>query len=606
MDLIYADENKKDIGIFDAYILDLSYGADENDFELKIHRPAHCCKNGYYIYTDGEEYGGIVTGISSNTKNDEVVYTGPTWHGCLERKILAPDIGQDYLIVDGEANSVLQELVERMNLSSLFAAEINDTGIQIHYQFDRYVSGYTGIKAMLKDAGAKLKIAWREGKVRIHAELIHDYSQDEEFDTSQVEFEVGRSYTSVNHIICLGQGNLRDRAVIHIFCDENGGIQKYSKVQNPLRDTDYILDQSQKVMTGEQEIVEVLDISNAQITNNYILQTKRPSNWANKYDTYYIQDGESFKSASGVDPGYTVLRHQPSDWPSNFAKYYTRSGDSYSNVAGATVYEVQTQRPSDWPTKYDTYYVKSGSTYATVQSDKSEKYIKQIKQPSDWSKNYGNYYVFYTDGVNTEYKKVDGVTKNRYHLQTRKPTDWDTGYTSYYKRKKVGGYEQLKESDNKKVPAWKAKTYYTQESYQIAPKWSKDTRYTYHNIESAPAWKVGTYYTKSDGTAPAWKTGTYYSKGNDKIAPRWTKNTYYTLVTDQYATMVAEAIERIETANNAADTLKIDLEETEQSYDIGDLVSATDEMTGLSIIQEITQKIIKINNDEVTITYEVS
>ena len=41
MDLIYADETKKDIGILDAYTLDLSYGESENNFELKIDRAAH-------------------------------------------------------------------------------------------------------------------------------------------------------------------------------------------------------------------------------------------------------------------------------------------------------------------------------------------------------------------------------------------------------------------------------------------------------------------------------------------------------------------------------------------------------------------------------------
>lgn len=54
----------------------------------------------------------------------------------------------------------------------------------------------------------------------VHAEYIHDYSQDEEFDTSQVDFEVSRNYSPVNHIIALGQGDLADRAVIHIFADE--------------------------------------------------------------------------------------------------------------------------------------------------------------------------------------------------------------------------------------------------------------------------------------------------------------------------------------------------------------------------------------------------
>ena len=534
MDLIYADDTKKDIGIFDAYTLDLSYGEDENDFELKIDRSAHCCKAGYYIYVEGEEYGGVIEKIKVNTKSDEVTYSGPTWQGYIDHKVLCPDPGQDYLVADGEAHEVLADLIERLDLPALFEASTEDSGITVHYQFERYVTAYKGIKAMLKDAGAKLKIKWQNGKVIMRAEQVHDYSQDEEFDTSQVEFEVSREYAPVNHVICLGKGDLADRAVIHIFTDENGGIQPYAKVKNPVEDSDYILDTSRQVITGERENVSVLEMNSAQETTNYILQTSKPSDWAAKYEEYYTK----------------------------------------------------------------------GSDYESVKGVEKETYTKQTRQPSDWRKNYGNYYVLYSDGVTTEYKKVDGVSRNKYNLQTRKPTDWDTNYTSYYKRKKVGGYEKVAEREDKKIPTWKAKTYFVQESYQVAPVWKKETRYTYKKTEQTPTWKSGTYYTKQDGQAPTWKAGTYYKKSSDKVAPKWTTGTYYTKVTDQYATMVAEAVKRLQ--ETTRDTLKIDLEETEQSYDIGDIVGAVESVTGISTIQEVTQKIVKINNDDVTITYEVS
>ena len=601
MDLIYADANKKDIGIFDAYTLDLSYGENENDFELKIDRAAHCCKAGYYIYVEGEEYGGVVEKIKVNTKADEVTYSGPTWQGYIDHKVLCPDPGQDYLIVDGEAHAVIQDMIDRLGLSDLFEASTNDSGIIVHYQFDRYVTGYKGIQAMLRDAGAKLKAKWQKGKVRMYAELVHDYSQDEEFDTSQVEFEVSREYAPVNHVICLGQGDLADRAIIHIFTDENGGIQPYSKVETPLRDSDYILDESNQVMTGEKEIAEVLDMNSAQTTTNYILQTAQPSDWTSNYESYYIHDGDSYKSVSGVDVGYTLTRSQPLDWVSNFGDYYTRTGDSYSNVSATTTYTVQTEKPSDWSAKYDTYYIKS-SDYEAVKSIEVEKYIKQTRQPHDWSKNYGNYYVLYSDGVNDEYRNVDGITRYKYTVQTKKPTDWDESYTNYFKRKKSGGYEKVPESE--KVPTWKTKTYFTQASYQVAPAWNKAIRYTYRKTEHAPTWKSGTYYTKQDGQAPAWKAETYYKKSPDKVAPKWTSGTYYTRVTDQYATLVAEAIKKLK--ETTTDTLKIDLAETEQTYDIGDIVGANEQVTGITTIQEVTQKIVKINNDEVTITYEVS
>ena len=161
MDLIYADDTKKDIGIFDAYTLDLSYGEDENDFELKIDRAAHCCKAGYYIYVEDEEYGGVIEKIKVNTKSNEVTYSGPTWQGYIDHKVLCPDPGQDYLVADGEAHEVLADLIERLNLPALFEASTEDSGITVHYQFERYITAYKGIKAMLKDAGAKLKLKWQ-------------------------------------------------------------------------------------------------------------------------------------------------------------------------------------------------------------------------------------------------------------------------------------------------------------------------------------------------------------------------------------------------------------------------------------------------------------
>ena len=38
MDLIYADSDRKDIGIMQSYTLDIAYGDDENDFECIIDR----------------------------------------------------------------------------------------------------------------------------------------------------------------------------------------------------------------------------------------------------------------------------------------------------------------------------------------------------------------------------------------------------------------------------------------------------------------------------------------------------------------------------------------------------------------------------------------
>lgn len=607
MDLIYADENRIDQGVMDAYELDMAYGSDENNFTCTIDRGSHCCTEGFFLYVEGEEYGGIVDKVKVNTEKDEITYSGRTWHGILEKKIICPEDGQDYAVFDGEANKVLQTIIDRIDLGDLFEASTEDTGIQIQaFQMDRYIDAYTGICKMLKDADAKLNIIWKNKKVVLSAQLRQDYSQDEEFNTAQVDFTIEKNYRPVNHIICLGQGDLKNRAVIHLFCDENGGIQPYATKDIPLQDSDYILGTSRKVMDGEDEVVETLDYPNAEITENYILLNTQPSDWKKNSTAYFFQDDkDKFKEVEEVEVGYKLQKIQPYDWAVNFSEYYVKSGNTYKNVEGQTVMQLQTSQPSDWGTKYEDYFTKNGSSYPSVKGVEKTTYRKQAKKPSDWSKNYKNYFEFYSDGVTSKYQNVSGITKYRYVLQTRKPTDWADSCTSYYKKKKKGGYENVSKTKKKKAPAWRAKTYYTRISYEVPPAWKANHYYTEVNTVSAPAWSANKYYTQNDNVAPAWSQNKYYSETDETVAPAWTANKYFKMVTDQYAVMVQSAVERIEEAHQA-DDMKIALEETEQVYDVGDIVGTSEETTGITAVQEVCKKIIKINNDDVTITYEVN
>lgn len=607
MDLIYADENRIDQGVMGAYELDMAYGSDENNFTCTIDRESHCCTEGFFLYVEGEEYGGIIDKVKVNTEKDEITYSGRTWHGILKKKIICPEDGQDYAVFDGEANTVLQTIIDMIDLGELFEVSAADTGIQIQaFQMDRYIDAYTGICKMLKDADAKLHIAWENKKVVLSAQLRQDYSQDEEFNTAQVDFTIEKNYRPVNHIICLGQGDLKDRAVIHIFCDENGGIQPYATKDIPLQDSDYILGTSKKVMTGENEVVEILDYPNAEITENYILLNTQPSDWKQNSTAYFFQDdNDKFKEVEEVEVGYKLQKIQPYDWAVNFSEYYVKNDGKFKNVEGKTVKLLQTSQPHDWAAKYEDYFIKNGNSYNSVKGVEKTTYRKQTRKPSDWSKNYKNYFEFYSDGVTSKYQNVSGITRYRYVLQTRKPTDWADNCTSYYKKKKKGGYENVSKTKKKKAPAWRAKKYYTRISYVVPPAWKANHYYTEVNTTSAPAWSANKYYTQNDNVAPAWSQNKYYSETDETVAPAWTANKYFKMVTDQYAVMVQNAVERMEEAHQA-DDMKIALEETEQVYDVGDIVGTSEETTGITAVQEVCKKIIKINNDDVTITYEVN
>lgn len=226
MDLIYTDENKIDQGVLLSYSLDMSFGEDssENDFELTLNSTEALLSDNSLIYSEGTEYGGIVDGMVSNTRKESVTHKGRTWHGILNSKVIEPDSGENYLVVSGEANSVLSDLVDRLGLSGLFSAAQNSSGINIKgYQFNRYCRGYDGMRAMLAANGAKLKIRFENRKVMLSAEPAADYT-DSPVDGDIAPMVVERHGNKVNHLICLGRGELAEREVIHLYVDQFGRI----------------------------------------------------------------------------------------------------------------------------------------------------------------------------------------------------------------------------------------------------------------------------------------------------------------------------------------------------------------------------------------------
>ncbi len=247
MDLIYTNKDWKDEGVLKDYAFDLAFGSGENDFELVIPNNIHCCESGSLIYIEGTEYGGIVDGIRVITKEKEIAYLGRTWHGVLASKIIEPDSGKDYLVLSGEANQIIGRLIEKVGLSELFEASSMDSGLAISlYPMHRYVDAYNGIKNMLKEVKGKLIFTFKYGKIVLSACPLVDYSTDKQFDDDQVEMKLERKEKTVNHLICLGQGELADRQVVHLYADESGKVS------------------TTQTFFGIDEIVDVYEYSNAE------------------------------------------------------------------------------------------------------------------------------------------------------------------------------------------------------------------------------------------------------------------------------------------------------------------------------------------------------
>ncbi|MCM1258794.1 MAG: siphovirus ReqiPepy6 Gp37-like family protein [Roseburia sp.] len=675
MDLIYADKNRIELGEIMDYEIDLAYGSEENDFELILGLNQSCCQPGYMVYFRDTEYGGIIDSVCPNTKEDTVTYKGRTWHGILEHKAIEPDTGYDYLYVSGDAHEVLRFLIQRFGLDELFLVADNPSSISItQHQFPRYVCGYTGIQQMLLKHQAKMVMSYTGRHVTLSVLHNYDYSQDEEWTSDQFDFSIEKNYRPVNHLVCLGGGGLKERAVIHLFTDEYGTVQGYKLVDEPYRNEHYILDKRNQVLFGTEEVAQIYDYSNAESVENYVLLKSQPADWETNYWKYYKVDTQEgtggYKQLEYEEElEYTGMVTKPADWETNYESYfeYDYSDQTYRKVTPVskdiyTLLSSDGNIPMSWIRNYSSYYEKNGDEYSAVKPVTKYWYTKLESKPADWETNYGSYYRYYSDGTENSYKTLDGISVDNYVLQTQVPTDWKTKFGNYYKKVTVYRYwykeasysssnnkdkkalvverhvysdgSEMKTYTNKngyrkfwkkevlrhdyqkltgeKNPEWKENKFYTNIPYKVAPQFFP-IYYSCSSYEEAPDFENGKFYEKNtisgapdfgigyNGGRPAPK---YFSAVSVKKIPLFDPKSYYERFEDKYVRLVAAGLEKLEEINAKANEITADLSPNLE-YDINDIVGATEHITGTSLFQPVTKKIVKIKDGVQSIEYKI-
>ena len=222
MVLVVHDSTVGDVREIEEFELDLAYGSDENALKLEA-RAGEAPEEGQFVFIDGTEYGGVIDQASYEAGREasgSILCRGRTWHGILAGKRLLPDSGSGYLSVSGKAGDALASLIERMGLSGLFSAAADDTSVS--YTFDRFVDGYSGLKAMAKANGRKVAMRRKGGKVEISLPPAVDYAN--KVDSDLLDFTLTSVYRCVNHLVCAGTGELEDRAVVHFYADAAGNV----------------------------------------------------------------------------------------------------------------------------------------------------------------------------------------------------------------------------------------------------------------------------------------------------------------------------------------------------------------------------------------------
>lgn len=234
MDLILASPQRKELGVIRYPVFDCDCNGQRNfSLSVPVSEWDGSITFDSRIFVPGEEYGGIVGQITTDTDLALVTVSGYTWRGLLAQKVISPAQGEDYVTVSGDANAVLSDLIDQ-RFSNQLVATSDISGITIaSYQFKRYCTLLDGLNDMLADAGAKLSLVYDDetAQVIVSAVPAVDYSPDIELSQDyDLQFTYDDIRNRPNHLIVGGKGELAARQILHLYADRNGNIGKTQRL----------------------------------------------------------------------------------------------------------------------------------------------------------------------------------------------------------------------------------------------------------------------------------------------------------------------------------------------------------------------------------------
>lgn len=247
-DIIVANPDGTEVRVMLFNEYDFEIGDEENSFLITSPRAEwERVEENSRIYIPGTEYGGLYKRLESDTKNNSVAVGGLTWRGMMQKKIISPASGADYATDSGELNQIIGARVSAA-FPGLFSGSSESTGVTVNYQYARYCTLYDGLKAMLKSVGYRMQIEYdlELKKVVVSAAPIVDYSREIEYSSDMnADYTMIINRTGINHLVCLGQGELKNRIVEHLYVDARGNISQ------------------RQTFFDEDEIAEVYDYAGA-------------------------------------------------------------------------------------------------------------------------------------------------------------------------------------------------------------------------------------------------------------------------------------------------------------------------------------------------------
>ena len=260
------------------------------------------------------------------------------------------------------------------------------------------------------------------------------------------------------------------------------------------------------------------------------------------------------------------------------------------------------------------------------------KKITSKNPPTNWKNEYSNYYYKFNTGTEVVLKQYSSTSKDKYVLMKSKPSDWNDNYGSYYKKVYTKEVEEKKNGRTQKVTKeyetkvdgskleWKAVPAKEEEvldqngkvkkdedgnkvTKEVTPDFISNKYYRRDSREITPKYKSSNCYLPYQKvTLPAWVNNQYYDKKETVKIPIFEPKKYYKQVLDHYAGMLNDGLEYL-SGQSTGLTQRVTIEDYD--LNIGDTVGGKDDLTGLTIVQTVTNIIVKLESGVLNFEYEI-
>ena len=143
------------------------------------------------------------------------------------------------------------------------------SGITVSGQFNRYTTFLDGMNKLLESSSARLQIQAVQGgtgetfRVEVSAVPITDYSAEIEYSQdNKIDLTIRDYRRGINHLICLGTGELTDRMVRHLYVQSDGSIgtvRYYTGLDERTAVYDYpnAEDENELLESGKEQLQEL-------------------------------------------------------------------------------------------------------------------------------------------------------------------------------------------------------------------------------------------------------------------------------------------------------------------------------------------------------------